>query len=111
MRWLRQWQFHRAAKRYGLRLGAHLQRAYGAAEHYSPPQIRAGVAKLGLNPSYIVLGYAAFLPEEAFVSLAKSMPVYLPYQEARETFVRYRPTRLTSASANPETSINVTTAC
>jgi uncharacterized protein DUF6559 len=90
---LRRWQMRRAAKQYARRLGPHLQRAYGAAEHYSAPQIRAGVAKLGLDPRFITVGYAAFLPEDQYASSAHNAPIPLSYPHARELFERFRPSK------------------
>ena len=95
---LRRWQTRRAAKQYARRLGPYLQRAYGAAEHYRPQQIRASVAKLGLNDRLIAFGYAGFLSEEEYTSIAPEMPIYVSYREARELYERYRPTRLIGAS-------------
>ena len=67
-------------------------------------KIRAAVAKTGLNPKFIVLGYAAFLPEEGFVAVASGAPIYIPYQDARDLVQRFRPANLLSASANAEAS-------
>jgi hypothetical protein len=75
---LRRWRLRRAAKQYARRLGPHLRRAYGAAEYYTAPQIRAAVPKLGLKSRYIVLGYAAFLSDEEFASRANEMPISSP---------------------------------
>ena len=99
MGWLRRWQLRRAARQYARRLGPHLQRAYGAAEHYTAPQIRASVSKLGLNTQFTAIGYAAFLTEDTFASLGAEMPVYIPYDEARELVARFRPTHLIGASS------------
>jgi hypothetical protein len=105
MGWFRRFRLHRAAKQYARKLGPQLARAYGPSEHYSAPQVRAAVAKLGLNPIYIALGYAAFLPEDLFAALMSDMPLYIPYREAREIYEWFRPAALFSASSNPETSI------
>ena len=79
MGWFRRFWLHRAAKQYARKLGSQLARAYGPSEHYSAPQIRAAVAKLGLNPKYIALGYAGFLPEDAFAAIVADMPSRIPY--------------------------------
>jgi hypothetical protein len=83
-------RLRRAAKRYARQLGPHLRRAYGAAEHYSMPQIRAAVGRLGLNADFLALGLAAFLPEEEFASQAGEMPIYIPYDAARALVTRFQ---------------------
>ena len=105
MRWLERWLMQRAAKQYARRLGPHLTRAYGAAEHYTASQIRASVAKLGLNPKYITIGYAAYLPSDEYAAAA-SAPVSIPYGEARRFFERFRPTALFSPSDNAGRSLS-----
>ena len=100
---LYRWRMRRAAKQYAHRLGPQLQRAYGASEHYSAGQIRTSVAKLGLNPKFIAIGYAAYLPEQEYGAEARSAPITIPYAVAVDLFERYRPQNLFSASANPET--------
>jgi hypothetical protein len=107
MGWFRRFWRHRAAKQYARKLGPQLARAYGPSEHYSAPQIRTAVAKLGLNRKYIALGYAGCLPEDAFAAVVADMPSRIPYQAARDLFDRFRPPALFSASANPEMSINL----
>jgi hypothetical protein len=102
----RRFWLHRAAKRYARELGPQLARAYGPSDHYSAPQIRAAIGKLGLNPKYLALGYAGFLLEDAFAELAVDMPLHIPYREVRALFDRFRPAALFSASANPEMSVN-----
>ena len=105
--WLYRWRLRRAAKQYARRLGPQLQRAYGASEHYSAGQIRASVAKLGLKPKFIALGYAAYLPEQEYRTEAGSAPITIPYAVALDLFERYRPQSLFSATANPETTIKI----
>ena len=107
MAWFRRWQMRRAAKQYAGRLGSHLARAYGPSEFYSAGQIRAAVAKLGLNPRFIALGYAAFLTENEYPLVAAGAPFFLSNGEARTLFERYRLPNLFSASSNPETSITI----
>jgi hypothetical protein len=103
----RRFWLHRAAKQYARKLGPQLARAYGPSDHYSVPQIRAAVAKLGLNPKYIAFGYAGFLPEDTFAAMVADMPSRIPYQAAHDLFDRFRASALLSASANPEMSINI----
>jgi hypothetical protein len=104
---LRRLQIRRAAKRYTRRLGPHLARAYGPSEFYSPGQIRAAVTKLGLSPKFIILGYAAFLPEDGFSAAAAAVPVYIPYQDARAVFERFRPPSLFEAPHYYESGIGL----
>jgi hypothetical protein len=105
---LRRWRLRRAAKQYARRLGPHLRRAYGAAEYYTAPQIRAAVPKLGLKSRYIVLGYAAFLSDEEFASRANEMPIYIAYDEARELVARFQPAGRFGASDYYESGIGMT---
>jgi hypothetical protein len=106
--WLRRLQMRRAATQYVRRLGPHLQRAYGAAEHYSAPQIRASVAKLGLNARFIALGYAGFLPEDQYASAALNTQIQISYEDARELFERLRPPKPSGASNYYESGIGIT---
>jgi hypothetical protein len=107
MGWLGRWRLRRAAKHYARRLGPALGKAYGASEAYTPAQIRAGVSKLALNLEFIVLGYAAFLSEDEYASAARSVPIYIPYDEARALFARFKPPDLFSASSYYESGIGM----
>jgi uncharacterized protein DUF6559 len=100
MGWLEQWRLRRAAKQYACRLGPHLRRAYGAPEHYTAGQIRQSVAKLGLNARVIALGYAAFMSEGEYSDAVATAPVFIPYEQGRELFERYRPFSGFAASPN-----------
>jgi len=104
---LRRWRVRRAAKRYARRLGPALSEAYGASESYMPAQIRAAVSKLALNSEYIVLGYAAFLSEDEYASVAESAPIYIPYDAAQALVARFRPSNLFSASSYYESGIGI----
>jgi len=99
----------RAAKRYARELGPCLRHDFGASEFYSSPQIQAAVTKLRLDRKYIALAYAPFLSEQAFAELANSMPVAVPYDDAKALFELFAPSMPTSASANPETNIYMLT--
>jgi hypothetical protein len=110
MGWFRRFWLHRAAKQYARKLGSQLARAYGPSEHYSAPQIRAAIGRLGLNPKYLALGYASFVREDVFAELAVDMPLQIPYREARALFDRFLPPALFSASANPEMSVKLSQA-
>jgi Family of unknown function (DUF6559) len=79
----RRWRFRRAARDYHDRLGPWLEHKHGAGSTYTAQQIEEAVAELGLNTDYIVFGYAAFLDEQAFASLAPRMRYLLPFYEAR----------------------------
>jgi len=105
MGWRRRWQMRRAAKRYARKLGPHLLKAYGAAEYYTLAQIGTAIVKLGLDTEFIVLGCAAHLSKEVFLSIAGQFPIYIPYEDAREIVADYGPHGLTSASGNPEVSL------
>jgi hypothetical protein len=105
---LRRLKLRRAAKRYARQLGSQLQRGYGAAEFYTPAQIRASVARLGLNPQFIALGYASFLNEEEFAALAAAMPMCIPYDEARELVARFQSTTRFGAADHYESGIGMT---
>ena len=107
MGWFCGFRLRRAAKQYARRLGPHLARAYGPSEFYSPGQIRAAVAKTGLNPNFIFLGYAAFLPEHEFGTTASAVPVSTAYQEARELVQRFQPPRLFQAPHYDESGIGL----
>lgn len=69
MKFLRAFARKRALQRYAHELAARLHRDYGASEFYTPPQIRAAVARLRLSPDLIMHGYAMFLPAETFDAL------------------------------------------
>jgi hypothetical protein len=107
MGWLGRWRLRRAAKRYARQLGPALGRAYGASEAYTPAQIRAGASKLALNLEFILLGYAAFLPQDQYESVAGSAPTYIPYDEARALFVRFKPPNLFFASSYYESGLGM----
>jgi hypothetical protein len=107
MEWLRQWLLRRAAKRYARRLGPYLRRAYGAAERYTPAQIRAAAAKLGLNFRYIALGYASFMSADDYDSAAKQTPISVPYDEARDLIARFRRTDRFAAADHYESGLGM----
>ena len=107
MNLLRRLLVNRAAKGYARKLLPWLQRSFGASEHYTPAQIRGGVAKLRLSAHYIAVAYAAFLPESEFERLGAETPVPIGYRDAWEAFERYRPARLTSDSASNEVGLHL----
>ena len=89
----------RAARRYGAELTPWLAKSFGASEFYTPAQIRAGIRALKLNPRHSDLAFAAFLPETAYAALAADEPSALPYHEAREKLLRWKP--IVEAKWNP----------
>ncbi len=66
------------------------------------------IAKLGLNPQFIALGYASFLNEEEFAALAATMPMCIPYDEARELVARFQSTTRFAAADHYESGIGMT---
>jgi hypothetical protein len=98
----------RTAKQYAARLGGHLSRAYGASDFYTPGQIRSAVAKLGLNPKFIMLGYAAFLPEKAYIIVSASESIQVPYRDARDMVKRYSPRGFGGSASFYESGIAMT---
>ena len=101
MGWLLTLRKRRAAKRYARKLPKRLKHGWGFSEYYTPGQIKASVKKLKLNPTFIAIGYAAFLPRETYASLGAEMPVQMSYEEARALFDRYFPLELWSAAWEP----------
>ena len=76
----------RAARAYAAQLPEWLAEHYALTENYTIGQIRTAVRALRLNPDYIVLAFAAFLPVTAFESVASELPLKLSYDEARAMF-------------------------
>lgn len=91
MGWLRNWRIERAARRYAAELPPALLRWLGPRKYYTVCQVRTAVKALGLNPKYIVLGHACFLPEERFQDELESMKLRLPYADARAIMARHLP--------------------
>ena len=88
MRWWGNFLIYRAADSYARRLPAILNKNWGASETYTPGQIDVAVATARLNPRYVALAYAAFLPEEAYAVLKANLPLPLTYGGARATLRR-----------------------
>ncbi|HEU0163308.1 MAG TPA: DUF6559 family protein [Rhizomicrobium sp.] len=91
MGWLRNWRIERAARRYAADLPPALLQWLGPRKYYTVCQVRTAVKALGLNPRYIVLGHACFLPEERFRDELESMKVRMPYAQARAIMARHLP--------------------
>jgi hypothetical protein len=92
-----------AAKLYARRLGVQLIRDYGASEHYTPAQIQASVARAKLPAVHIDLGYAAFLPEEAFEKVAQPASAG-QYEALRRMHAAFKPRRPAPWGGNPESA-------
>jgi hypothetical protein len=102
---LTRWQNRRAAKRYARALPLWLRRHYGGGdegrESYTLPQIRKGVSALKLDPKYIALAYAAYLPESEYNALNAELPRQIAFDEARALFVEYEPIKLQARHSGP----------
>jgi hypothetical protein len=81
------WAKRRALRKYAGLLPGQLARDYGAAEFYTPGQIRSAVGRLKLDIGYVVYAYAMFLPADEFGALEPSPPG--TYDELRVMFRRY----------------------
>jgi hypothetical protein len=88
-----------AVKNYARKLPAQLARDYRKSETYGGGQIRRAVVAARLNPKFLVLGYAAFLPKALFDELRPSMPIKLEYEEARILFLDAVPIMLVSTTS------------
>ena len=88
-----------AVKKNARKLPAQLARDYGKSETYIEGQIGRAVAAVGLNPKFIVLAYAAFLPKTLFDELRPNMPIKLEYEEARILFIDAMPIILESTTS------------
>lgn len=64
-----------AARRYAQEVWPQLQRDYGAGESFTADQVRAAARRRRLPDRYLPIGYAAFLPEDAFAALAGPKPI------------------------------------
>ena len=99
----------RAAIQYGRKLPGFLSQGWGGSKFYKPGQIETAVNRLGLDPKYIGLAYAAYLPEAEFAALPdQSLP--LSYSEAREVYFRFapaRPPKHRPSLAGPEDSLGL----
>lgn len=91
MIWFRDYRIDRAAKRYAADLPAALELGWGLLPYYTACQIRTAVTSLHLNPDFIALAYAQFLPEERFPLVAEEMRVPMTFDEARAAMARHLP--------------------
>lgn len=74
-----------AARRYARDLGPRLQRDYGSGQYYTAPQIIAAARKARLPQGHIAIGFAAFMPPEAFANLSPEGD----YQALRNLYSRF----------------------
>ncbi|MBS0361825.1 MAG: hypothetical protein JSR98_10620 [Proteobacteria bacterium] len=91
MNWLDRWTMNRAAGVYARVLSRELRRGWGGSDHYTPDQVRAAIRRLGFKGRYICVGYAAFLTEPDYLSVASELPYVLPYDRARQVYLRNKP--------------------
>jgi hypothetical protein len=106
--WLERWRHDRAARRYGQRLPAQLQADYGAAEHYTAPQIARSAKQAGLSAKYVCIGQAVFLPEAEYQRLVAGQGGS-PFSRdsLRAMFLRHAPPRPVTGNAGAATSDNL----
>jgi hypothetical protein len=64
-----------AARRYAREVWPRLQKDYGSGETFTVEQVRAAARRARLPDRYLPIGYAAFLPEDAFQALAGLEPI------------------------------------
>ena len=64
-----------AARRYAREVWPRLRKDYGAGETFTVGQIRSAARQLGLPARYLPIGYAVFLPADAFAVLAGPDPI------------------------------------
>ena len=98
---LKRFRWRSAAKSYARRLGPQLTRDYGYSAHYTPEQIRASVKRAKLDPSYLDLAYAVFLPEESFRHLAQPANM-ADYEILNRLFAASKPSKPVSWTENPD---------
>ncbi len=89
--WLQTLRLRHAAKSYARKLPRFLAKGWGGSKTYTPGQIEVAVRELKLDPDYIGLGYARFLPKNEFDTLLDRMAVQVTYAEARDLFDRFSP--------------------
>lgn len=107
MGFLERWTLRRGAKRYANLLGPALAAAYGASESYSVDQIRTAVSKCGLDDRFIALGFAAFLPDDQFQATERGVLSDLSREDCRALLAHYRPSRPSSAFAEPPNEVGL----
>jgi len=88
------WAKRRALRKYAGLLPGRLARDYGAAEFYTPGQIRSAVGRLRLDAAYLAYANAMFLPEAAFEGTGSAGS----YADLRGEFLRHVPGGAVSSS-------------
>lgn len=91
MGWLASFRLNGKAKRYARRLPIALFRGWGVSAFFTPGQIRAAAKTARLDPRYIALGYAGFLPREEYNSAVAALSIKLDYDDARTRLVKFTP--------------------
>jgi len=86
---LRKLMLRRAAKRYAGRLPAALVRSWGRADFYTFGQVRTALTGLRLECRYDAVAYAGCVTEATYLANAASLPLVLPYDQARAMLMRY----------------------
>jgi hypothetical protein len=91
----------RAARRYARRLGPQLRRDYGGGRAYTAAQIATAVRKCRLPARYTKLGYAAFMEEDAFRTVAGAHD-WADYASLRALFFAWVPRHSYTQTNAPE---------
>jgi hypothetical protein len=76
---------NRALKQYARLLPRQLAKDYGAADVFTPAQIKASATRLKLNPAYHAHAHAMFLPEREFAEIYPTST----YAERRAKFQKH----------------------
>lgn len=90
MGWFATWRFNNAAKQYARRLPQGLKQGWGHSKTYTQGQTDAAARKQGLDPRFILIGYAAFLTADDLATL-QIAPSGFTANEAAAAFDRWRP--------------------
>ena len=95
-----------AARRYARRLGPRLRRDYGGGGEYTAGQIRTARQKCRLPLRYINLGYAAFMDEETFRSVADKED-WPSYESLRSLYFEWMPSKSYAPTSSPPEDANI----
>jgi hypothetical protein len=90
-----------AARRYARRLGPQLRRDYGGGREYTAAQIRTAAQKCRLPARHRKLGYAAFMTEDAFRTVAAA-PDWPDYASLRAIYLAWVPRHSYAQTNAPE---------
>jgi hypothetical protein len=100
MGWFAKWRLNRAAKQYARRLPRRLRQGWGGSKTYTRGQIDTAVRDLRLDPRYVFIAYAVFLPPEDTASSETEFAEFTA-AEVRAAFASWR-TLPTSWGANSD---------